>query len=233
MDDLPLNLFDMLVIAVLVLSALIAFARGMVKELLKLLAWVGAAVATFYAFDYVRPIVRGVISIETIADGVAAIGIFLVILILLSVVANTVSDRIRKSNLSGLDRTLGFLFGIVRGGVVICLLYLLTTWVVKPERIPDWVLEARSQPYVSTGAEILAQLAPEKLRVETKAAAEKTRSRATKAIEAGKAVRDLSKQPGTGGGATAGGKSGSTSPGKKGYDPEQRKELDKLINQSQ
>lgn len=224
MDQLPMNLFDIIVLVVLVLSALIALARGMVKELLKLLAWVGAGVATFYAFDYVRPIVRGVISIEAIADGIAAVGIFLVILILLSVVANTISDRIRKSDLSGLDRTLGFIFGLVRGAVVVSLLYLLTTWVVKPERIPDWVLEARSRPYVATGAEILAQLAPESLRIETKAAAEKTRTRATKAIEAGKAIRDLSKAPPAGSG-----QSGGSSSGKTGYDPKDREKLEKLI----
>ena len=106
MDSLPINTFDIIVLAVLLLSGVIAFARGMVKELLKLASWVGAGIAAFYGFAFARPYVRDFVPIEPIADGLAAVGIFLVTLVALSFLANVISSHVRDSGLSALDRTL-------------------------------------------------------------------------------------------------------------------------------
>ena len=74
MEDLPVNLVDILVALIIIISALLAFGRGAAREVLGIGAWVGAGVATFFAFPHTRPIARDLIpSSMLIADVVAAL----------------------------------------------------------------------------------------------------------------------------------------------------------------
>ncbi len=54
LDTLPVNVTDLVVVGVLLLSALLAFFRGSVLELLSIAAWAGAAAATYYVFLYAQ-----------------------------------------------------------------------------------------------------------------------------------------------------------------------------------
>jgi len=74
MDNLPINATDILVFAILLISGLLAFFRGFVREVLSVGAWVGAAFATLYGFAHVRPYARDLIGIDMIADIIAGAG---------------------------------------------------------------------------------------------------------------------------------------------------------------
>jgi membrane protein required for colicin V production len=86
MGDFPVNVTDIAVIVVLLISALLAYARGFVHEVLAVAGWVGAIFATIYGFPYARPYARSLIPVELIADLVAGLVIFVVTLVLLSFV---------------------------------------------------------------------------------------------------------------------------------------------------
>lgn len=223
MDSLPVNLFDLIVAVVIALSGLIALARGMAKELLKLGAWLGAGVATLYGFAYARPYVRAYVPFQTLADAIAGVGIFIVTLVIFTLIANVISKRVKDSSLSALDRSLGFLFGLVRGGVIVCVGYLLLTWILTPAQMPQWILEAVSRPVVERSVAVLVRLAPRKLRLEAEEAAAVSKARARKAIEAERRMRELTKPPEP----QAGGKAPP------GYDEDARKEMDRLIRGNQ
>lgn len=219
MNSLPVNLFDLIVIVIVVLSGLVAFARGMAKEVLRLAAWIGAGFAAVYGFAYARPILREVVGIEIVADAIAAIGIFLVALVLFSFIANIIAANVRNSGLSALDRTLGLLFGFVRGGVIVCLLYLFMTWIVKADNVPNWVIEARARPYVERGAQVIAAIAPQGLRNEARAAIEKARKRAHDAVAAQRKANELMTPP----------KPRAVPVDRKGYTDGERNDMDRLI----
>ena len=165
MDDFPINLADVMVIAVVALSALFAFVRGFVHELLSLAAWFGAGVATFYGIDYVIPVARDLTDVQPLADIGAGTAIFLVVLVVLTILARLVVRRIRKSGLGTLDRSLGLLFGIARGALLLAIVWLVAAWTFQEEdAYPPWIAEARTLPLVQYGAQSLYDLLPEGLR---------------------------------------------------------------------
>lgn len=161
MEDLPANAADLIVIAVLLVSALLAFSRGFVRELLSVAGWVGAIFATLYGFSYAKPYARQWISIDILADAAAGVAIFIATLIVLTLISNVLTGQVRDSALGAVDRSLGFLFGLFRGVIIVCLAYLLVAWILPKEEQPEWLRSARTIPLVEEGADLLLQLIPE------------------------------------------------------------------------
>lgn len=158
-----MNWVDLVVLAVLALSGLLAFMRGLVREVLGLGAWLVAAfVASPYGvFPMVQPWMRQQFNDPTTADIIAFGSVFIVTLIVLWIIAGTLGALVRDSVLGGLDRTLGLLFGIARGAVLVAVLYMLVGMAVPAEQWPQPVLQARALPTVYHGAEWLAAQLPQ------------------------------------------------------------------------
>lgn len=163
MENFPVNPADILVALVLVVSAILAFSRGAVREVLGVGAWIGAAIATMFGFAPLKPYTRQLIEMELIADAVTGLVIFVVALILLTLVSQFIASRIQRSRLGALDRTLGFLFGLVRGAVLLCLAYMLFVWAVREPDRPPWVDQAFTMPYIKQGAETIQAMVPDEV----------------------------------------------------------------------
>jgi membrane protein required for colicin V production len=155
-----MNVLDLIVIVVIALSALLAFARGFVKEALSIVSWLGAAAAAVYGLRYVRPYVDQLISSPMVAGAAAAIGIFVVSLIVISIVTAAIARQVKSSSLSALDRSLGFLFGAARGVVLACLGIQVVMWVIPEPDWPGWMRESKTRPYLASGADYLKSLVP-------------------------------------------------------------------------
>ena len=194
MDQL-LNVADIAIIGILLVSALWAFLRGFVREVLGVAAWVGAAFVTLYGFAYVRPYAKQLISIDFVADAVAGVVLFVVSLILFSVVSHAISSQVRDSALSAIDRSLGFVFGLIRGAVIVCLGYLLLKWAVPPQDRPTWIMAARSLPAIEQGVALLEQLIPRSARERGATEAERVRQKAEEAAGVAKAYEALKNPP--------------------------------------
>jgi membrane protein required for colicin V production len=160
-EGLPVTLFDLGVLAVVGLSALVGLSRGAVAEILALASWIGAAVAAFVAWPYVAPMARQVVVAgETLADALAVAGVFLVALIALKLITGMVTSAIAASALSPIDKLAGFAFGAVRGVFLVCAAYLVASQFVPSERQPVWVNEARLIGPVRSGSAMLAEWIP-------------------------------------------------------------------------
>src|SRR5690348_9186449 len=120
MSSLPINGLDLTVGLVLLISALLAFLRGFVQETLSVGAWIGATFGALYGVRYVHPYAREVIPLDWAADAAATVVLFLLILFVLSIATNMIAQTVQRSSLNPLDRSLGFLFGIMRGAVILC-----------------------------------------------------------------------------------------------------------------
>ena len=104
MESLPINLTDLIVIGVLLISALIAFLRGLVHEVLSIGAWVGAGLVTLYFIVPAQTFARRYIEVELAADIAAGVALFLLALIGFSIVSRLLSRRVQESSLGALDR---------------------------------------------------------------------------------------------------------------------------------
>jgi len=99
MNDLPINLVDLGVAGIILLSGLIAFSRGLVREILSIGAWVAAAVATIYGLPHLRDIARGYIKVPLIADAVTGVTIFVVTLLVCAAVSHLIAKKMHASGL--------------------------------------------------------------------------------------------------------------------------------------
>lgn len=144
---------DVAVLAVIAVSGLLALTRGFVHEVLGLGAWISAVVLAVWANPHVAPafeswVPNGPGLAQPIAFGV----IFLVALIVLLPISHAIGRAVRRSPLGALDRTLGLLFGLVRGAALVVLAYILAGMVVPVAQWPRPVLYARAMPLAYAGA---------------------------------------------------------------------------------
>jgi membrane protein required for colicin V production len=150
---MPITLLDVIVLAVMLLSGLLAMIRGFMREILSIAAWGGAAIATVYAFPRLLPTAKQYFNNDTIAAVAVVAGVFLATLFGATVVTARISDMVLDSRIGALDRTLGFLFGLGRGLLVIVVAFLFFAWLVPDKQQPDWVRSAKSLSVLqSTGA---------------------------------------------------------------------------------
>ncbi|NQW01343.1 MAG: CvpA family protein [Rhodospirillales bacterium] len=159
-NELPINVFDAGVILVLLISAFLAYARGFVHEVLSIGGWIGAIFATFYGFPYLKPYAHELIAIGLAADLAAGLLIFIVSLVFLSYLSRAISKKVQSSALNALDRALGFLFGLVRGAIVVCIAYIGLGLVLPEEEQPPFITEAKSMELIKPGALLLSELLP-------------------------------------------------------------------------
>jgi membrane protein required for colicin V production len=140
---MPVTLLDIFLLVVMLISGLLAMIRGFMREILSIAAWGIAALVTVYLFPRAAAIAQQYIGNEMASKGVAIIGVFLVTLLVISVITVRISDLILDSRVGALDRTLGFLFGLARGFLIVVIAYTFFDWFV-PAKKPDWIQNSKS-----------------------------------------------------------------------------------------
>ncbi|MEP0710214.1 CvpA family protein [Parvibaculum sp.] len=159
-----MTLFDVIVIGVVLVSSALALLRGFTNEVLSIIAWVVGALAALWLFPYLTPVLRGVISPEWLAAAIAAVGIFIVAYVIVAAFTSRWSDSLMDIHERAglLDRTLGFIFGLARGLLIVTVAYLFFAWLVpNPDDQPDWIRNAKTRPLVEDTAALLFSLAPQ------------------------------------------------------------------------
>ena len=114
-----MNSADYVIVAVILLSAVIGTARGFLREAISFAAWVIALFVAWHFSDLVEPHLGGLLAGSDVRPWAARVIIVLLILVLGSVVGALLAHFVRLSIFSGTDRLLGFLFGLLRGFVLL------------------------------------------------------------------------------------------------------------------
>ena len=143
---------DVVVLGVLAISGLLALARGLVREVLGLGTWAGAAAFAYWAMPLARPRFEQWISSPEWVTPVTATALFIGSLLILMVLSGWIGHIVRASALGGLDRTMGLVFGLARGALLIVFAYIATCMVIPIDQWPGVVLRARSLPLAYAGA---------------------------------------------------------------------------------
>jgi membrane protein required for colicin V production len=216
-----MNAVDLGVLGVIALSAVFAFARGFVRETLSIIAWVGAALVTLYGFNYVYGQVTRFVSTPLLADLVAGAGLFVLGLILLTIITGYLARFVQSTSLSPIDRTLGLVFGLVRGAVLVSLAYLVVDVSLPPNDRPVWIKMAKSEPFLAQGADLLRGWLPQSFQIKSAAVTDDAQRALDRAKEAQKAMRALSNP------ASPSAKPGQDQPPN--YKPGDRRDMNRLI----
>jgi membrane protein required for colicin V production len=159
---MPFQMLDLILIAIMLISGLLALMRGFTREVLSLVAWGGAAAAAFFALRSPKllDLANQYLQPEIAAKIALAGGVFVVVLIIISIISVKISDFVVDSAAGVFDRTLGFGYGLVRGLVLVVIAYMIYSYLVPPDRQYSGVREAYSLPTIKSVEEMIKSVIP-------------------------------------------------------------------------
>lgn len=155
-----MNSIDLAILGIMALSCLIGIIRGMTKEVLSLFTWVGSVVAAYMLYPQASGIARGHIANPMIADGITGVALFLIFLVAFGIITVIISNSIRESMMGGLDRSLGFAFGIFRGVFVVCVIEIVCSMFISRDKQSETVQQARFIAMVRNGSDEIVGMLP-------------------------------------------------------------------------
>lgn len=169
-------IFDITVLAVLLISAMIAFLRGFIREVLTILGVGGGLAASYFGGPVLAPHVRGMLGVEEgvvperlfgilpydiLADILAYGLIFIVVVIVLSIMSHLLAETVKTMGMGAIDRSLGVVFGLARGLLLVGLAYLPVHLYIEADSRDSWFSGSKTHFYVEKTSDVMASLLPE------------------------------------------------------------------------
>ena len=161
------TLIDGIVAAVIVLSAILAYSRGLVRESMAIAGWVGAAVLAYIFAPQAEPLIKelpvvGAFLAESCELSIIAAfaAVFALGLVVMSLFTPLFSSAVQRSVLGGLDQGLGFLFGVVRGVLLVAVAFIVYDRAVAVDTVP-MVDNSRSAKVFASFQDSLNKTVPE------------------------------------------------------------------------
>jgi membrane protein required for colicin V production len=142
---MPISWLDVILIIIMLVSGFLAMVRGFTREVLSIFSWAVGAVAGIYAGVYWAPQccawAQAYVS-PKLWPLVFGLSVGILTLIVVSLITFHVSDRVLDSRVGALDRTMGFIFGLARGFLLVAIVFILFSALARDQ--PTWITEARS-----------------------------------------------------------------------------------------
>ncbi len=137
------TIIDAVVAVVIVVSAILAYSRGLVREVLAIVGWVAAAIVAYIFAPQVEPLMKEVPILADVIAGSCEISmitafaaVFALGLIVMSIFTPLFSSVVQRSSVGGVDQALGFLFGVLRGLLLVAIAFIVYGRVITGEGIP-------------------------------------------------------------------------------------------------
>ena len=128
---------DIVITGTIVISALYSLMRGFVREALSLFGWVASFwLAVAFAGDLAESFLSG-ISVPSLRAAVAFTIIFVLTLVVMTLINKLASQLVKKTGLTGTDRMIGMVFGVLRGFLIVSVLVFLAGFTAMPQD-PWW-----------------------------------------------------------------------------------------------
>lgn len=137
------TIVDAIVAAIILMSAILAYSRGFVREALAILGWIAAAVLAFIFAPQAEPLVKQIPVLDKfLGDScelsiiAAFAGVFALALIVMSIFTPLFASAVQRSALGGIDQGLGFLFGVLRGILLVAVAFVVYSRVLTGASVP-------------------------------------------------------------------------------------------------
>jgi membrane protein required for colicin V production len=169
-------IFDILIIAVVLISALHAFWRGFIREILTIFGAIGGLFATLAYGDDLRPLMDswlgvadgadgdklfGMVSMSIVSAGLSYLAIFVLVFGVLSFIAHLIAEQVRALGLGAVDRTLGVVFGLARGLLIVGIFYLPLHILMNDDDKESWFKESHTHVIVSSISSFIESALPD------------------------------------------------------------------------
>ena len=201
--------FDIIAGLLLLISAVMGWVRGASRELTSALSFILAAAIALFGLRISGPIFRDLMDPDWAATASAVLVVFVVFFVIFRLIGGRITASLHETSAGTLDRAVGATFGVIRACVILGVFNLLLHLATPPDRMPRWVEDSLFYPLSETSGQVLKVFAPK-----GKALAGKLAPAITDAVHAD--GDNTSGEPSSG----------------KGYDADQRRKLDDLVEKS-
>ncbi len=152
---------------VVVVSAILAYSRGFVREALSIIGWIVAAIAAFFFAPKAEPLIREIPILKDFLGEscelsiiAAFAAVFALALVVVSIFTPLFSSAVQRSSIGGFDQGLGFLFGVLRGLLLVAIALVVYDRVVLSEPIA-MIDDSRSNQIFAAAQDALNDSIPE------------------------------------------------------------------------
>ena len=163
-NNLNINALDIIILISVLISIIIGYSRGLIRESFSIFNWLFASWLSFKYYSNLKIILKDLISPEIIVDALSFGLIFLTVIISLSMISNVISKNIKNSLLRPIDNILGMIFGFFRAFILVLVLVIAgnqTIW--KNNAIPSLLSKAYSYPIIVLGIAFLEKFFPNEI----------------------------------------------------------------------
>jgi membrane protein required for colicin V production len=155
------TLFDLIAGAILLVSAVVGYYRGAVRELVTVLAFSLAALAAVFLLPFTGPLARQSVHPAWAGNTAAIVVVFIVAYIGLRVLGGHIADRLHRQAAAGaIDRSIGLAFGVLRALIFLGVFYLVFNAATPRDRIPGWIADGKLYPLARASGHALEVFAP-------------------------------------------------------------------------
>ncbi len=153
---------DLAIFAIIALSIVVGLWRGFIKEVFALAVWVAAIVLAFQFSGVLAELLVSHVSLPSARTGIAFTGIFILVLVVGGLLTYLLGKLVKSTGLSGTDRLLGSVFGLVRGVALVLLVILVCGFTPIPS--DPWWSDSRALQSMLPLAEWVSGFLPEQAR---------------------------------------------------------------------
>jgi membrane protein required for colicin V production len=158
------NQFDLIAILILGASGLIGFARGALRELTTIVAFVAAVGIALFSLRLTGGLARHWLHPAWVANVAALLAGFLISYIAIRIIGAGLTRSVHEVHaLGGIDRVVGLGIGLIRGFVILGVFQMVFSAATPRERMPQWISHAALYPAAIDSAKALKALEPEGL----------------------------------------------------------------------
>ena len=156
-ENIYFNIIDVFVIIIVLTSSIVAAFRGLVKEAFSIISWIFALAVALNFFKKFKLELIDHISNDILVDFIAFSFPFLATLFISHLISKWLSPKFNFSEMLFLDKVFGFLFGALRGTLIVILFYLGFLYLIgKEKELPDLILEAYTYQYLKNTTDALS-----------------------------------------------------------------------------
>lgn len=155
------------VAAIILISAILAYSRGLVREVLSIAGWVIAAVVAYILTPAVEPLAREIPVVKDIIGETCVLSlivafavVFAIALIVVSIFTPLFSGMVQQSAIGGVDQGLGFLFGVARGILLVLIAFILYDTIFPEGDRLAMVEDSKSRAVLNDSQQRLAEMLP-------------------------------------------------------------------------
>jgi len=168
-------IIDSIVIGIVLVSAIVSFLRGFIREILTIFGVLGGVIAAYLfgstiegeVYNFILPAdfkdgdkLFGMIPFDMAATVIAFGGLFILVVVALSILSHFLAESASEYGLGAVDRTLGVFFGLARGALIVGLLYLPVFLFLSDDDKGKWFKESQTIVYVDMTSDYLASFIP-------------------------------------------------------------------------